>query len=166
MTSKLLNLALILGVAWSTSAAADFGNYTSHELRDQQLVIRSDEGELAITAVDDSGFEVHYRETGVTQLPSFALAGPPPQIRTSLTDGDDALHFSTPGLTAVVHKSPIRIEYRYNGDELLAEESGFFRNDEGVGFRFALDAGEKIHLQQLSCGLTTTLDGSQIAAEV
>ncbi len=143
MTIQNTTLVALL-LACSAAAGADFGDYAAHRLEGQTLVVESDVGEVRLTAIDDVGFEVHYRETGVTQLPSFALAGPPPQIRTSLKESDEALTFAAPGLTAVVYKTPVRIEYRRNGADLLAEESGYFRDDDSVGFRFALDAGEKI----------------------
>ena len=144
MSHRLAGLWALVAVVLCATAEADFGSYLGHELRDQQLIVRSDLGELYVTVIDDSGFEVHYRESGVQQLPSFALAGRPPQIRASFAETDDALHFSAPGLTAVIHKSPLRIEYRQGETMLLAEESGYVRSDEGIGFRFELDPGEKI----------------------
>jgi oligosaccharide 4-alpha-D-glucosyltransferase len=131
-------------VACSTAAWADFGNYAGHRLEGPTLVVESDLGEVRLTVIDDAGFEVHYRETDVAQLPSFARAGPPPQIRASLADTGDTLEYAAPGLTAVIHKSPLRIEYLRDGEPLVAEGDGYFRNESGVGFRFALDTGEKI----------------------
>jgi len=51
-------------------ANAEFGNYVEHEVLGQTLVVRTDIGELRITALDDAAVEVHYVEEGVTQLPS------------------------------------------------------------------------------------------------
>ena len=84
-------------------------------------MVESELGEVRLTVIDDAGFEVHYRETDVTQLPSFALAGPPPQIRASLADTGDTLEYAAPGLTAVIHKSPLRIEFVRDGEGLVAE---------------------------------------------
>jgi oligosaccharide 4-alpha-D-glucosyltransferase len=125
-------------------AQAEFGNYESHAQAGQTLRVTTDVGELAITVIDEAAFEVHYAETGRKQLPSFALAGPAPQLGATLAAHEDRLEFSADELTAVIHKSPLRIEYRRNGEPLVAEERGYVADDEAVGFRFALDAGEKI----------------------
>ena len=77
--------------------------------------------------IDDAGFEVHYLESGITQLPSFALAGPPPQIRATLTDNGDTLEYAAPGLAAVVHKSPLRIVFARDGDAVFHTYSTFAR---------------------------------------
>ncbi len=65
---------LIVALLATTTTWADFGEYRSHDLKDNLLVINSTLGELRITAVDDAAFEVHYIEDGVKQLPSFAIA--------------------------------------------------------------------------------------------
>ena len=141
--SRLL-IPVLLGICWADSARADFGDYQSHELIGQSLLVVTSVGVLQLTAIDDDAFEVHYREAGVKQLPSFALAGPPPQIRTRLLDSETTLEFAVDDLAAIVDKSPVRITFRRSGDDLVAEESGYFNDDRGVGFRFTLDAGEKI----------------------
>jgi oligosaccharide 4-alpha-D-glucosyltransferase len=144
MTFPELRLLVLLCICWVSAAHADFGDYVSHRADLQTLVIETDMGEVQITTIDDAGFEVHYRETGHSQLPSFALAGPPPPIRSSLSETDTTIEFAAPGLTAVVQKSPLRIAFYRDGDSLLSEEAGYFSTDEAVGFRFALDDGEKI----------------------
>jgi oligosaccharide 4-alpha-D-glucosyltransferase len=139
---RFMLLAVLLAV--SLAARAEFGDYRDHRLEGQALVVETDRGEVRLTVIDKSGFEVHYTETGVKQLPSFALGGSPPQIRAGLIDTGDALEFAAPGLTAVVHKSPLRIEYLRDGAALVAEEAGYVRAENTIGFRFALDDGEKI----------------------
>jgi oligosaccharide 4-alpha-D-glucosyltransferase len=131
-------------MAWPGVTLADFGEYRSHTQVGQALVILSDIGEMHITAIDDAAFEVHYRETGVRQLPSFALAGDPDPVTTTLQDIGDTIEFSVDGLTALVSKSPLRVSFLKDGSELVAEEQGYYLHETARGFRFGLDDGEKI----------------------
>lgn len=127
------------------SASADFGDYRSHTVDGQSLVIESDIGQLRITPVDDASFEVHYVEPGVKQLPSFAIAeGNVPEVFSAISETDSTLAYTIDGLTAVVEKSPVRVSFRKDGDLLVAEEHGYFAHETVRGFRFALDENEKI----------------------
>jgi oligosaccharide 4-alpha-D-glucosyltransferase len=144
MTIPDLRLLVLTCICWASAAHADFGAYVSHRADLSTLVVETNLGELQITTIDAAGFEVHYRESGRKQLPSFALAAPPPQIRSRLRETATTLEFVAPGLTAVVQKSPLRIDFYRYGEILLSEESGYFSTDEAVGIRFALDDGEKI----------------------
>ncbi len=141
---RLIQLAAI-GVSLLTATAyADFGQYRSHTVDGTSLVVVSDVGELRITALDDAAFEVHYLETGVRQLPSFAIDDRPADVVTALAETDKTLTFSIDGIAAVVEKSPMRVAYFKDGQPLVSEEHGYFAYDTVRGFRFELDAGEKI----------------------
>jgi len=144
MSIRYLIFLLFIGLGCSTSAKADFGSYVGHERNEQSLVVQTDMGELRLTVIDDAAFEVHYVENGVKQLPSFALRATLPQIRAQLAESEETLEFATAELTAIIYKSPLRIEYEHRGEDLLSEEAGYFNGENGVGFRFALDDGEKI----------------------
>ena len=125
-------------------ALADFGEYESHTVDGHSLIVQTSVGELRVTAIDDAGFEVHYVEDGVRQLPSFALAGTAPDIRSAVSETEQSIAFAIDGLIAVVNKSPVRIDYASQGESLVAEEHGYFAYDTVRGFRFRLDDGEKI----------------------
>jgi len=99
---------------------------------------------MSITAIDDAAFEVHYREDGVKQLPSFALAGPPAAVAAGVVDHGDSLELRIDGLTAIVDKSPVRVRFLRDGLLLVAEEHGYYAHETLRGFRFALDDGEKV----------------------
>ncbi len=128
----------------TASAYADFGEYQSHTFDGRSLAVVSDIGELRVTPVDDGAFEVHYVEQGIKQLPSFAIADVDTDIVSAVSETDSSLAFMIDGLTAIVEKSPIRVEFMKDGRPLLAEEHGYFAYDTVRGFRFALDDGEKI----------------------
>ncbi len=137
-------LALTVFAALGAPAEADFGRYQEHVLDGDTLIVTSDRGELRIRAIDDGAFEVHYVEPGVRQLPSFALAQSLRPVQATLSETEDDLAFAVPGLTAVIAKAPVRIEFLQDGEALFAEEHGYFAYDTVRGFRFALDDGEKI----------------------
>ena len=139
--SRIAALALLLG---AQTALADFGTYQDHALVGQALIVQTDIGEMSITAVDDAAFEVHYREDGVKQLPSFALAGPPAAVAAGVVDHGDSLELRIEGLTAIVDKSPVRVRFLRGGLPLVAEEHGYYAHETLRGFRFALDDGEKL----------------------
>ena len=143
MPKTLLTLFTIFFIA--LPCHADFGEYQEHRLDSQSLVIASDIGELRITPVDDAAFEVHYIEDGVKQLPSFAIADDEaPEIVSTVSETDSTVVFMIDGLTALVEKSPVRVSFLKDGEPLVSEEHGYFAYDTMRGFRFALDAQEKI----------------------
>ena len=137
-------ILIVAALFATTTASADFGQYQSHTLDGQSLVVTSDIGELSITAVDDAAFEVHYRESGIKQLPSFAIGERQTNIVTALSESANAITFMVDGITAVVEKSPLRVSFLEDGEPLVSEEHGYFAYDTVRGFRFQLDAGEKI----------------------
>ena len=140
--NRLWQLACLLA---ATSASADFGQYQEHRVENQSLIVTTDIGELRITPIDDDAFEVHYRQEGVRQLPSFAIAErQPPRVTTAVSENESAVAFEIDGLTALVEKSPVRISYLRGGEPLVAEEHGYFAYDTVRGFRFTLDEDEKI----------------------
>jgi oligosaccharide 4-alpha-D-glucosyltransferase len=140
----MLTISTLLALLAAEPAQADFGDYRRHAMDQQTLAIDTSLGQLRITPVDDAAFEVHYVENGVKQLPSFALAGAPPDVESAVAESDSFISFAVDGLIAVIDKSPVRISYASNGSDLVAEASGYFADSAARGFRFQLDDGEKI----------------------
>ena len=136
-----IRIVLLLAAPW---AVADFGEYESHEVAGDRVIVHSERGDLSIRAIDDHALEVHYLETGIKQLPSFALAPDLPHVTPVVNESNATLSIQVDGLTAVVDKSPVRISFLRNGEALVEEHGGYFTNDATRGFRFALDDNEKI----------------------
>jgi oligosaccharide 4-alpha-D-glucosyltransferase len=136
--------AIALLLLSAQGAHADFGRYESHALVGQALIVQTELGEMSITAVDDSAFEVHYRENGVKQLPSFSLAGVPEPVAVGIVDHDDSIEFTIDGLGAIIEKFPVRVRFLRDGMPLVAEEHGYYSQETLRGFRFALDTGERL----------------------
>lgn len=139
-----LRWSVLLFQLLGTSTWAAFGDYENHRLVDQSLVIQTTIGELSVTAIDDSAFEVHYRETGVAQLPSFALDDTRDPVAAEIRETGDNIEFITEGLTAVIGKSPVRVRFLKDGEALIEEEHGYYRHETLRGFRFSLDDDEKL----------------------
>ena len=141
---RLLHLATLLLSCIASSALADFGEYSGHELDGQTLSVSTNRGQLHITAIGVAALEVHYVEDSVNQLPSFALAADLPEVATAVVETDSSVSFEVDGLLAVVNKSPVRIDFIKNGRSLVSEAAGYFADEAARGFRFQLDDGEKI----------------------
>jgi len=136
---------IVAALCAAAPVSADFGEYQSHSLEGHSLVIATDLGELAIRPVDDAAFEVHYRQDGVKQLPSFAIdPGNTSAVLSAVSESDTTVAFMIEGLTAIVDKSPVRVRFMRDGKPLVAEEHGYFAYDTVRGFRFHLEGDEKI----------------------
>lgn len=141
---RIFRIAALFSCAISFSAQADFGEYRSHEYADETLTVETSIGELHIRARNDSAFEIHYVESGIKQLPSFAIDSKSRTVPAAVTEQEHAITVSVAGLTAIVNKDPVRIAYVKDGLPLVEEEHGYFAHETVRGFRFALDRGEKI----------------------
>ncbi|BFM10082.1 glycoside hydrolase family 31 protein [Simiduia litorea] len=138
-------LFAFVGLAFSVTASADFGSYQSHTLKGQTLNVQTDQGNLAITLHNQQAMEISYQPEHIKQLPSFALSPTSTQPTTAnFSSTKDQLHFGSEQLTVVVDKNPLTLSYQRHGKPLVKEESGLFVQDAIRGFRFSLDANEKI----------------------
>ncbi|WP_444937131.1 TIM-barrel domain-containing protein [Microbulbifer sp. JMSA004] len=127
------------------SLAAEQRNYRDHTMSEDSLTVQTSEGEVTLTPVGPSALSVHYRREGLKQLPSFALASDSAgRSEATLEQKGDKLVYRTGSLTAVIHKSPFRIEYLRGSEQILSEERGFFATETMRGFRFALSPEEKL----------------------
>ena len=118
--------------------------YQSHKLDGNSMVVQTDEGLVTLTAYHQNAFEVFYQPNNTKQLPSFAIGSAPVKTKLNVQDKKQSLVFSTSVLRAVIDKSPFRVSY-YKGNKLLLEEEvGLFNQDTVRGFRFKLQADEKL----------------------
>jgi oligosaccharide 4-alpha-D-glucosyltransferase len=108
------------------------------------LTLSTDKGDVQLRFLTPEAVEVHYRPTGVKQLPSFALAGGTPVSKVWHIDRDTRVEFGTPDLKVKIDKSPLRIHFEKNGEALLAENGGLQITESSRGFRFALQPQEKL----------------------
>ncbi|MDP5041513.1 MAG: DUF4968 domain-containing protein, partial [Paraglaciecola sp.] len=119
-------------------------NYQSHGVNGNTLVISTDEGHVQLRAYGDSAFEVLYKVAGEQQIPSFAISEKAQTSTLDIANNTDFLSVNAGNISAVVSKSPLQISFYQNGKLLVAEETGFFKHATTRGFRFTLQADEKL----------------------
>ena len=126
------------------SPAAISAEFQAYQWQDNSLLITTDAGKVQISAYGESAFEVWYQPDNMQQLPSFALSESATRSPILLETHEDFLSLNAGNISAVISKSPFQISYYRGSKLLLAEESGLI-NAEGIrGFRFSLQADEKL----------------------
>ncbi len=133
----LASLVLLFGTA---SVFAE----SRYELDEHTLKVSADDITLSITAYSKDSFEVVYDVDGVKQLPSFSIAASPENIPLSVSETQQQIVLSSSTIDVVIDKAPLRVRFERNGQILLSEEKGLFIQDTMRGFRFNLDADEKL----------------------
>ncbi|MAD75580.1 MAG: glycosyl hydrolase, partial [Rheinheimera sp.] len=123
------------------TAAAD---YQSHRQLGNQLLLKTSDGELAITFFQPQVAEVHYLPGGHTQLPSFAIGSKPAPLTLTVVNQDDHLVYRSEQMSVKIAKSPLKLSFYKDGELINTEQPGFFRDKEQLGFKFALTAQEKL----------------------
>lgn len=128
------------------TAAAQAAQYQQHSLTGNTLTIQTDSGQLSLTFYQNDVVEAFYQGEGIKQLPSFSISqqSEPQQLR--LTESAAALTLGSASLTVKINKAPLQLSYYYQGKLLLAEEQGYFQQQQPQqhGFRFALSDSEKL----------------------
>lgn len=144
LSALLWALALLLANPLLTQAAEP-RQYLGHQVSEQSLTITTSDGSVTLSPRGQAALEVQYRQPGLKQLPSFAIADTSARPAAArLRETESELIYSLDGLSAVIRKSPFSIAYFRGEQPLLQEESGFFANETLRGFRFALQDGEKL----------------------
>lgn len=123
---------------------ADETHYTHHRIDEQSLVIYTTKGRISLSFYAPSVMEVLYEKEGFRQQPSYAIAGPPQDVDTPFRETTTTLEYGNHQFKAVIQKSPFNISYYRGGKLLVAEERGFFLDQDRRGFRFSLDKDEKL----------------------
>jgi oligosaccharide 4-alpha-D-glucosyltransferase len=118
--------------------------YQSHHVENNKLTVTTDEGVVQISAYGDSAFEVWYQPDNLKQLPSFAISESATTSDLQLETNAGFLSLNAGKISAVITKSPFQLSYYYAGKLLLAEESGLVNLNDIRGFRFQLQADEKL----------------------
>ncbi len=136
---------LLLSVVFLSSCAllGPKHGYVSHQLEDDSLVIQSEFGEVRFTALPGEAIEVHYLQTDVKQLPSFAKEETLQSVKPQVEDQQTSISFISGELTAVIDKSDLSVDF-YRGSEFLVRQDDYFLSRKKRGFEFELDATEKI----------------------
>ncbi|PWJ40769.1 glycoside hydrolase family 31 protein [Sediminitomix flava] len=138
-----LIMALVFSMGINVFAQTN-NSYEEHSLEPNALKIMTTNGKVTITVHQEDVMEVFYEQDSMKQLPSFAVDHTPKGTEITFYDKGSYLEYATPGLKAVIQKSPFQISYEYKGNPILKEEKGFVNTDSSRVFRFKLDDNEKL----------------------
>ncbi len=127
---------LVTCLVISTPSLANSGNYLTHKLAGNSLVITTNSVEVTLSAYGESAIAAHYQSLGeklpASQLPSFAIKENAASGKFVIKEDKNQLTLTLNKLSAVINKTPFTIRYyqknKHQKDTLLiAEEQGFFR---------------------------------------
>ncbi|WP_234977383.1 TIM-barrel domain-containing protein [Ferrimonas marina] len=116
----------------------------SHQFDGDTLVLHTDEGQVHLTGYGDGALAVHYQNSGIKQLPSYALDPNASVQRGELVEAGPVLEYRLPELTTRIQLNPLSLSYYHQGELVLAEERGLIAEDTVRGFRFSLQEQEKL----------------------
>ena len=146
-TLPVFKTLLLLSVVFLSSCAltgkGPSQSYVSHHLKDDSLVIQSEIGEVRFTALPGEAIEVHYIQTDVKQLPSFAKDESLQPVKPEIEVQETTISLVNGELTAVIEKSDLSVSF-YRDSKHLVTQSDYFLNRKKRGFDFELDDTEKI----------------------
>ncbi|AWB67473.1 glycosyl hydrolase [Saccharobesus litoralis] len=137
-------LVFIISILMAFAISVQAADYQSHQLQNNQLTIVTSQGKVSISAVVEGALEVHYQHDNVKQLPSYSLLPAKTHFKTRVVERSETLQFIAPNIRAVIEKSPLRMAFYQNEKLLVEEEIGYFNFPSLMGFRFKLQAQEKL----------------------
>lgn len=126
------------------SALADYGDYRSHRVEGQTLIVDTTLGQLSVSVVHPTAMYLHFAEPGRRQLPGYALSGDSVPSAVVVSETDQSLMFTTAALSLSLSKEAMTAAFFLEGEPLVTEAAGYYAFETVRGFRFALQDGEKI----------------------
>ena len=125
---------------FSGQSLASTGNYLSHKLEGNTVVISTNVATVTLNAYGEGAIAIHYQshkdKLPASQLPSFAIKEQAVNSSFVIKEDNQQLTLTLNKLSAVINKSPFSIsyfqksKYQKNGKHedtlLIAEQQGFF----------------------------------------
>ncbi len=137
---------LLILILHSVSMAEFLGNYSSHEIQDERLVIYAGTAAVSITPYTNHIVEMSLYPNGVVESDSSVVVVLEPQnVSWNVTVQDSMLSMELNGLAIEIQKYPVRFRYIANGITVLSDENGFFWEGEERGVRFRIAGNEHIY---------------------
>lgn len=118
--------------------------FESAQRTENGLIIKTNDGDIHLTARSNYAVEVEYIVSGEGSAPSYGMDENNHSVGGIFTENRTEVLYSTPYLTVKINKCPFNISYLYRGKLLVSEEKGFFNNDTLKGFRMNLLPEEKL----------------------
>ncbi len=101
-------------------------------------------GEIRLTVLLPSAMEVNLLASGHAEIPRTGILAPTWPVPFTMEERPDCLRLAAGQITAILHRTPFRIEWYGPQGRLWKEERGYFRCQQESGFRFRLTAQEKL----------------------
>jgi len=157
-------MTLVISCLLSTQSLASSGDYLSHQINANSLVIQTEKAQVTLNAYGEGAIAVHYQahqdNFPAKHLPSYAIKAQASAQGLMVKEAGNQLTVSTNKLSAVISKSPFAISYYQDGKLLIAQEQGLFSGsvnevtkveDKEIskaiavqGFRFRVNDTEKL----------------------
>ncbi len=119
------------------------GNYNSHTLESQKLILHCQGGRIELTPFTEEIIKVEVFEDADTQKRrSFAVFRNPEKVQTKLTNNPDFLVYSSGTIKTMIRKYPLKLSFIKDGDTLLKEKFGTYHMGWGFGNTFEKEPGE------------------------
>jgi oligosaccharide 4-alpha-D-glucosyltransferase len=147
MRRFLLCLPMVFACTLLSVHAAAFETpleYRGHQFDDQVLAIDTGQGRIRLSFYTPAVVEVFHDVDNSSEHPSRTLSPEARPVDAQLKESDQQLQLVTDQMTVIIDKPSLRLSFLRDGEVFLAEEAGAFLHRTLRGFRFALDADEKL----------------------
>ncbi|MBU1707967.1 DUF4968 domain-containing protein, partial [bacterium] len=140
-------ISLIIVLILASNAKAEFlGNYSSHDIQDEHLIVYTQTAAVSITPFTNHIVKISLYPDGVVQPDSSVVVVLEPQnVVWNVTVQDSMLVLTLSGLSVEVQKYPVRLRYISNGITVLSDENGFFWDGDVRGNRFRIAGNEHFY---------------------
>ena len=121
-------------------------NYQSHSMENNTLKVKTDQGDILITAYDKGITKVSLLTAEhQPSEDSYSVVMEPQEVPVQLVEKENYLLYNAPYLDVFVQKAPFQLKFLADGDTLVAEEAGFYEQNEIIGARFDLEPQEALY---------------------
>jgi alpha-glucosidase len=126
MLKKYISLVCLIVFAYSSYAQSrlsqQLGSYQSHELDGQTVIITTDFGKVAISALQDEVIRVRAVKDNFIDEVSYAVIQDVRQSFVTITDATDHLMLETNKINVKINKSPVRIAFINKSGEVINQD--------------------------------------------
>lgn len=140
---KLLVLLLLSSIAFAQNTNR---KYKSHKWQDNYLKVSVTDGDYYFKMYSDKIIETSFVPKGETLNPiSHTVVFDNREISTDKTESKKYLELGTKSLKVHIEKSPFKISYTKNNQEILSEKNGYTKKDSSETLDFKITPDEALY---------------------
>ncbi|MFM2213713.1 MAG: hypothetical protein RL427_976 [Bacteroidota bacterium] len=140
---KLLVLLLLSSIAFAQNTNRKF---KSHKWQDNYLKVSVTDGDYYFKMYSDKIIETSFVPKGETLNPiSHTVVFDNREISTDKTESKKYLELGTKSLKVHIEKSPFKISYTKNNQEILSEKNGYTKKDSSETLEFKITPDEALY---------------------